>query len=263
MKMDSNLSQDIKKKPDKSQKPMFIGLLAFSCLILLAIAFLLWWVPYIGLSNIYHGLPLIYGGVLSGIILAIIAGITLLISTVVLGREIFLSYKLRGAVVQIVFPLMLFLGRVLRIPKERIQQSFVEINNQLVISLPFKVKPERLLLLMPHCLQDNECKVRITGHVRNCERCGRCEIKELVELADENGVKLSIATGGTIARRIVVENKPELIIATACERDLTSGIQDGYPIPVYGILNKRPYGPCFNTQVDMSEVKKAMKLFLR
>ncbi|MFA4911300.1 MAG: DUF116 domain-containing protein [Desulfobacteria bacterium] len=261
--MDSNLSQDIKKKPDKSQKPMFIGLLAFSCLILLAIAFLLWWVPYIGLSNIYHGLPLIYGGVLSGIILAIIAGITLLISTVVLGREIFLSYKLRGAVVQIVFPLMLFLGRVLRIPKERIQQSFVEINNQLVISLPFKVKPERLLLLMPHCLQDNECKVRITGHVRNCERCGRCEIKELVELADENGVKLSIATGGTIARRIVVENKPELIIATACERDLTSGIQDGYPIPVYGILNKRPYGPCFNTQVDMSEVKKAMKLFLR
>lgn len=263
MKMDSNLSQDTKKKPGRSQKLMFIGLLAFSCLILLAIAFLLWWVPYIGLTNIYHGLPLIYGGVLSGIILVIIAGIALLISTVVLGRELFLSHKLRGAVVHIVFPLMLFLGRVLRISKERIQQSFVEINNQLVISLPVKVKPERLLLLMPHCLQDNQCKVRITGDVRNCERCGRCEIKELVELADESDVKLSIATGGTIARRIVVENKPELIIATACERDLTSGIQDSYPIPVYGILNKRPYGPCFNTQVDMSEVKKAMKLFLR
>lgn len=262
--MDSNLSQDIKKKPGKSQKPMFIGLLAFSCLILLAIAFFLWWVPYIGLTNIYHGLPLIYGGVLAGILLLIIAGIMLLISTVVLEREIFfLSHKLRGAVVHIVFPLMVFLGRLLGISKERIQQSFVEINNQLVLSQPFKVKPERLLLLMPHCLQDNECKVRITGDVRNCERCGKCEIKELVELADENDVKLSIATGGTIARRIVVENKPELIIATACERDLTSGIQDSYPIPVYGILNKRPYGPCFNTEVDMSEVKKAMRLFLR
>jgi len=261
--MDSNLSQDIKKKPGKSQKPMFIGLLAFSCLIVLAVAFLLWWVPYIGQINIYHGLPLIYGGVLAGIVLVTIAVIVLLVSTVVMEKEIFLSHKLRGAVVHIVFPLMVFLGRLLGIPKEKIQQSFVEINNRLVLSLPFKVNPERLLLLMPHCLQDNECKVRITGNVRNCERCGRCEIKELVELADENDVKLSIATGGTIARRIVVENKPELIIATACERDLTSGIQDSYPIPVYGILNKRPYGPCFNTQVDMSEVKKAMKLFLR
>ncbi|KAF0121117.1 MAG: hypothetical protein FD151_1380 [bacterium] len=261
--MDSNSSQDIKKKPGKSQKPMFIALLAFSCLILLAAAFLLWWVPYIGLTNIYHGLPLIYGGILAGIILVIMAGIALLISTVVLEREIFLSHKLRGAVVHIVFPLMVLLGRLLGISKERVQQSFVEINNQLVLSLPFKVKPERLLLLMPHCLQNNDCKVRITGDVRNCERCGRCEIKELVELADENDVKLSIATGGTIARRIVVENKPELIIATACERDLTSGIQDSYPIPVYGILNKRPYGPCFNTQVDMGEVKKAMRLFLR
>ena len=141
MKMNSNLSQDIKKKPDKSQKPMFIGLLAFSCLILLAIAFLLWWVPYIGLTNIYHGLPLIYGGVLAGIVLVTIAVIVLLISTVVMEKEIFLSHKLRGAVVHIVFPLMVFLGRLLGIPKEKIQQSFVEINNQLVLSLPFKVKP--------------------------------------------------------------------------------------------------------------------------
>ncbi|MFH2012742.1 MAG: DUF116 domain-containing protein [Pseudomonadota bacterium] len=260
--MNPNLFRDIKKKPSKSQKSMFIGLLAFSSLILVSVAFFIWWVPYKGLTNIYHGLPLIYGGILAVIVLVIIASILLLILTVVLEREIFLSYKLRGALVHIVFPLMVFLGKLLGIPKERVQRSFVEINNQLVLSQSFRVKPERLLLLMPHCLQDNECKVRITGSVRNCERCGRCEIKELVELAEENNVNLSIATGGTIARRIVVENKPELIIATACERDLTSGIQDSYPIPVYGILNKRPHGPCFNTQVDMSEVKEAMKLFL-
>ncbi|MFH1623693.1 MAG: DUF116 domain-containing protein [Pseudomonadota bacterium] len=260
--MDSNLSQDMQKGSGRSQKVVFVGLLAFSGLILLLLAFLIWWVPYVGLTTIYHGLPLVFGVLLGIIILIITTGIVLLTSTVVLEREVLFSNKLRGVVVHIVFPLMVLLGKLLGISKEKIQQSFVEINNQLVLSQRFRVRPERLLLLMPHCLQDNECKVRITGDVENCQRCGKCEIKELVELADHSHVKLSVATGGTIARRIVVEKKPELIIATACERDLTSGIQDSYPIPVYGILNVRPYGPCFNTTVDMGEVKRAMKIFL-
>ncbi|MDY7032690.1 MAG: DUF116 domain-containing protein [Thermodesulfobacteriota bacterium] len=236
--------------------------MAFSCLVLTTLAFLLWWVPYVGLSNIHPNLPFLFGLSLGIVILIILTGIVLLTSSVILEREVFFSHKLRGAVVKIVFPILVFVGRILGLSKKKIQQSFVEINNQLVLSQPFKVTPEKLLLLMPHCLQDNECSVRITGDVKNCERCGNCEIKELVELAEENHVELSVATGGTIARRIVVEKRPEMIIAVACERDLTSGIQDSYPIPVYGILNERPYGPCFNTQVDMIKVKDAMKAIL-
>jgi len=254
--------QHTKNGSEKSIKLIFVGLLAFSCLVLLVLAFFLWWIPYLGLSSIYHGLPLIFGILLGMIVLGIVSGIILLISSVVLEKEIFFSYKLRGAVVKIVLPVMVLLGRLLGVSREKIQQSFVEINNQLVLSQPFEVQPEKLLLLMPHCLQDNECKVKITGNVENCQRCGKCEINDLVELADQNSVKLSVATGGTIARRIVVENKPEVIIAVACERDLVSGIQDSYPIPVYGILNERPYGPCFNTQVDMNNVKEAIKSIL-
>ena len=232
------------------------------CLILLATAFFMWWVPYVGLARIYRGLPLIYGVLLGIFVAAIISGIVLLISSLVLKREILFSHRLRGVAVKVIFPLILFMARVVGISKQKIQQSFIEINNQFVMSRPLKVKPERLLLLMPHCLQYNECKVKVTGNVENCQRCGICEIKELVELADKNNVKLSVATGGTIARRIVEENKPEVIIASACERDLTSGIQDSYPIPVYGILNERPQGPCRNTLVDMREVKGVMGLFL-
>ena len=75
-------------------------------------------------------------------------------------------------------------------------------------------------------------------------------------------VPISVATGGTLARRIVVETKPDIIIGVACERDLTSGIQDSYPIPVYGIFNKRPNGPCYDTDVDIDCVESAMIAFL-
>jgi hypothetical protein len=47
-------------------------------------------------------------------------------------------------------------------------------------------------------------------------------------------------------------------VAVACELDLTSGIQDSYPLPVIGILNERPNGPCINTKVDIQKVKAAI-----
>jgi hypothetical protein len=74
---------------------------------------------------------------------------------------------------------------------------------------------------------------------------------------------MSIATGGTLARRVIVETLPKAIVAVACERDLTSGIQDSYPIPVIGILNERPFGPCRDTRVDLSKVAAAVRFFLR
>ena len=58
------------------------------------------------------------------------------------------------------------------------------------------------------------------------------------------------------------KKKPEIIIGVACERDLTSGIQDSYPIPVFGILNKRPFGPCYDTDVDLDLVEWGMITFL-
>ncbi|NTU60232.1 MAG: DUF116 domain-containing protein, partial [Deltaproteobacteria bacterium] len=48
----------------------------------------------------------------------------------------------------------------------------------------------------------------------------------------------------------------------ACERDLTSGIQDAHPLPVYGVLNDRPFGPCFNTSVDLDRVAEALEILV-
>ena len=60
----------------------------------------------------------------------------------------------------------------------------------------------------------------------------------------------------------MVQRKPRCIIAVACERDLTSGIQDSYPLPVFGILNERPNGPCLDTLVPLDRLEEAIRLFL-
>lgn len=169
------------------------------------------------------------------------------------------SRFLRGLTLKVLYPLMMVVSSFSKKNKERLQAIIIEINNRLVEKE--KPKAERILLLLPHCLQVNECDIRITHNIYNCKRCGRCEIKDLIDIADENNLKLFVATGGNLARKIVSDVHPEAIVAVACERDLSSGIADTFPMPVIGIPNERPFGPCFNTRVSLEKVKEAIKVF--
>jgi hypothetical protein len=162
-------------------------------------------------------------------------------------------------VLKIYYPLLMMAGSFLKDRKEDLQQYIIDLNNKLVRKE--KPRTKRILLLLPHCLQINDCKIRLTHNIYNCQRCGKCEIKELIGIAEENELDLFVATGGTLARRTVQDLKPEAIVAIACQRDLSSGIVDTYPIPIIGIPNERPFGPCVNTRVDIERVKEAILFF--
>ena len=244
----------------RPQKRIFVGLLVLTCLILSLVAFFLWYVPMVGFANIHPTLPIIFTVLLAVAVSLMFLGGLLIVLTILRGKDIFFSHKLRG-VVRGMFPFMILMGKVIGISRERVQQSFIEVNNQLVRSNSHRTRPNRLLILLPHCIQDFDCQTKITGNIKNCKGCGKCEIKDLVALSDQYQVKIAVATGGTLARRIIVENRPEAIVAIACELDLTTGILDSYPLPVIGILNDRPHGPCINTKVDIEKVRAAIASF--
>ncbi len=166
---------------------------------------------------------------------------------------------MRCFVLKILYPILMLVASFLKNKKERFQKFIIALNNKLVIKE--KINPEKVLLLLPHCLQIKDCDVRLTYNIYNCKRCGKCEIKDLINIAEENKLSLFIATGGSLARRIINDVKPDVVVAVACENDLSNGIADIYPIPVWGIPNIRPFGPCMNTLVDLNEVKKAIEFF--
>ncbi|AKL95536.1 hypothetical protein CACET_c20890 [Clostridium aceticum] len=66
-----------------------------------------------------------------------------------------------------------------------------------------------------------------------------------------------------MARKTIVDLRPKAVIAIACERDLFSGLMDVKKIPILAIINKRPQGPCINTQVDIKEVEEAIAHFIK
>ncbi|MRR13924.1 DUF116 domain-containing protein [archaeon] len=240
------------------QKRLFIILMGVTCLLIVGAIYLLWWVPTTGLGNIHPSLPRITGIIFGGLSLLALLGTLVLVLTTALGKDIFFTRFLRGVVIKFLLPAIELMGRTFGISIDTIRQSFIAMNNSLVLSQRYRVKPDRILILLPHCLQLFECEIKVTGSINKCVRCGRCDIMGLAELAEKYSIDISVATGGTLARKVIIEKRPKLVLAVACERDLTSGIKDCYPLPVIGVLNDRPFGPCFNTKVDIEKIDEAL-----
>ena len=171
------------------------------------------------------------------------------------------AMKFNFGIVKTVFPVITAIADVLGIDKAGIRRIFIKLNNRYIYTQKFNFDSDEILVLIPHCIQLHTCKYRVTSTIDNCKRCGECNIADLAQLRDNEGVKVFIATGGTLARKIIIDNRPRAVVAVACERDLTSGIKDIRKIPVLGVYNERPNGPCFDTRVNIKDVEAAVKFF--
>jgi len=247
----------------KAKKRLFIGLVTGTSVLVCFFLGVLWVIPYIGFVAIHPLAPWLFGALILAVVILVIWSSFGLVLNILSGKTLPFFKRMRGITVKLFLPLMMLLGRTLGMSKQKIRSSFIQVNNELVASVGKTYAPNEILLLMPHCLQNSKCKMRLTYNINNCNRCGKCPIKGILELSEKYGLHMAIATGGTIARRIVVQKRPRLILAVACERDLASGIQDTYPLPVFGVLNYRPLGPCLDTQVSLHRLEDAIRMFLK
>ena len=137
--------------------------------------------------------------------------------------------------------------------------KFLEINNNYVIKEIKKKINVKILILLPHCLQLYDCEFKVTANIENCRLCGKCVIKNFVDIKKiYSNIDIKIATGGTLARKYVKELRPDLIVAVACKRDLISGIRDAAPFLVYGVFNKIKSEPCINTTVYIEDIYRIL-----
>ncbi|MDL2272311.1 DUF116 domain-containing protein, partial [Desulfovibrio sp. OttesenSCG-928-I05] len=218
-------------RPDTGGKRLFVRLSLAASALVCIVLFLAWLVPAIGFESIHPALPLV-----TGIIVAALAAFILFAAIAFAvhartGRPFPGSSLFRTASIRFFLPFIELVGRLFGFSPETVRHSFIVMNNDMVRSAASPVPPDRILILLPHCLQRASCGLRLSHDPDLCRRCGQCPMGGLLDLRDRYGVHLAVATGGTLARRIVKQTKPRFIIAVACERDLSSGIQDTYPLP--------------------------------
>lgn len=246
---------------DKAKKRIIIGLLVGSLLLIAGLVTLAWWMV--------SRRELILNKLLLTLITAVMLFFFLLLGVGLLGliwslwrsKELTSLQRAMHTAVSVLFPFALRLGKIIGLDEEKIKNSYIQVSNQLVKTQTRLQSFAKILILAPHCLQWIHCPHKITIDVYNCKGCGKCLIGDLIKLAQKLQAELVIVTGGTLARKMIKKIRPDAVVAIACERDLTSGIQDVSGLPVYGIVNERPEGPCANTRVDLAKVEEAVRFF--
>lgn len=126
-----------------------------------------------------------------------------------------------------------------------------------------KYLPQEIIVLCPHCLQNSECTFKILIDAKNCRRCGKCAIKNVVEVTARYGVPLHFAAGGREAVRLVKQPAVKAVVAVACGKELFAGLLKTLPKMVVTVHNEWPHGPCKDTFVDWKRVEDAIRLLTR
>ena len=138
-------------------------------------------------------------------------------------------------------PKTIWLGKNFGISKDRIGNSFIKMHNFITMSFTGTVNAGRILILLPRCLK-RDARERLMNRLKGRD------------------YKVYTAAGGEEAREAIRQYRPTTILAIACERDLMGGIKDvADKIPVIAVPNKRPEGPCKNTDFILSDLDEALK----
>ena len=182
--------------------------------------------------------------------------------SMILNRKILFVKNGRLITIRYFLPAILYIGRLMFWDRDKVENSFIAINNYFVGSVSSKVGSKSILVLLPRCLQNSKCSRNVIEDISNCAGCGMCDIKDLDFLKNKYGIKIYATSGGTLARELVKKYAPTLVVAVACERELVAGIKDTFGIPVYALKNYRPSGPCKDTRVDVAEFEEVIKKYL-
>jgi geranylgeranyl pyrophosphate synthase len=124
-----------------------------------------------------------------------------------------------------------------------------------VASIPF----DRRLLLLPQCLRhSDDCEGHLDDIGLVCSRCGRCDIAELQNEAEELGYAMLVAEGSPVVMSLIESGQVQAIIGVSCMSMLEkvfpymeSGAVPGLAIPLLG-------DGCCDTTVDTAWVHEAI-----
>lgn len=225
-------------------KRIFLLLLLLAILTSCILGIGFWYLISPRLKEIKDGLP--------GIVLVLwlaVCGIlfiwfSLITVSLFFEKNLLFRFGRKKLSITFVLPFILRLGKKLGIPHDRMAHSFVQVSNALIGIRPGKIKPKSILILLPRCLE-------------------KTLLRKILSFSKRKNIPVYVVPGGELARRLIMEKQPRAVIGVACERDLLSGIKDlKSDIPVIGIPNIRPEGPCKNTRIDFQKLEKAVNTFM-
>jgi len=229
---------------ENTKKILFITVSILAVFVIAAAVLLFDWLIHPRLVQVSPLLASITIYCVIGFSMVVTIWLILFVISSVFNLRIFAPLLLVPRLINFLLNLSIGLGRMLGIPKDRLVNSFFKVHNLVLKLKKIRIKPQELMVLLPRCLKKDY-------------------FQSLRKLKEKYDFQMFTVGGGTQARLKIRNVMPRAIIAIACERDLLTGFTEVNPkIPVIGLSNRRPEGPCKNTEIDLKQIELTIRHIL-
>jgi len=148
------------------------------------------------------------------------------------------------------------------IDEETYDRVYVQIKNNAMKNKVSRIDFEERMVMVPQCLRHpEECESELEEWGHKCNRCGKCDIDDLISIADKLGYgAFYTIPGSSMAKKLLKEKNYRAVIAVACYSELVEGFEAAhvFDVPVQGIPLERE--GCVNTKVDLDKVEEKLSI---
>jgi uncharacterized protein len=203
------------------------------------------WLVAPRLEGVFGGTVVAVWGGIAGGLMVWLAYLAAVYAVIRVRRPLLPRVLAEGGVIPWLLPRVEWLGIRLGYSRDRAGNAAMQVFNRLSAARAGRgVAPEKLLILLPRCLEKRA-------------------MRSAMEVSERYGVPAFVAARGRYARQMIAMRRPEAVVAVACERDLVSGVHDvGGRLPVMGTLLQLPEGPCLNTSFRGEQLEAQVRTLL-
>lgn len=239
--MDWNGDMDADGLIIDEKRTIFLVLASAVLFLFILLLFLGWYMVKPRVGELSPTVATIMGLTLVGLTMGFLISMTVESVMLCTFKKSFFPYTWVQRFSLALLPMTIWLGAKFGISRDRVGNSFIKMHNLITKSFAGRLDASRLLILLPRCL--------------------KAEARRLVlNRVNSGNVNVRTVAGGEEARETIRHYRPTMILAIACERDLMSGLRDvAERIPVLAIPNRRPDGPCRNTDFSLAELDEALQ----
>jgi len=143
-----------------------------------------------------------------------------------------------------------------------INYTHIELRNKLN-EYGYKATPyNRRILFLPHCLKNSKhCKAGQNDEGLQCKRCEKCNISELIGIADDlKYYKVFVAPGGSMVQNLVKKYKPGATVGVCCYHEANLAFDSLRRMKIHSQVVLLLHDGCKDTKANVAEVREKMEL---
>ncbi len=106
-----------------------------------------------------------------------------------------------------------------------------------------------ICLFLPHCLKNRDCPAGTDEEGVHCEQCGACEMANMVTAAEEAGIRVFCAPGGTLIKTLIKKYRPKAVIGVACWKEILLAYEMLWDTGIFVQVFPLERDGCFETAI--------------